>query len=160
MTLLVRGGGCQKGIQAAVVTSIYDFRYRGCVKQSEKIWECLVERISYWRWVIVQETWSTVLLEFASWLWAEMDPANHECLTSQVVQGIWIVDCGCTPGKRYQRIRTCLTGEVESHFSPIRWQAPTMIYPEMVERRPYRISLRVEWAMLRVARGAVCVSKG
>ena len=47
MTLLVRGDGCQKGIQAAVVNSIYDFRYRECVRQSEKIWECLVKRILY-----------------------------------------------------------------------------------------------------------------
>ena len=34
------------------------------------------------------ETWSSVLLEFAFLLWAEMDPANRECLTSQAVRGI------------------------------------------------------------------------
>ena len=45
MTFVVRGDGCQEGIQAAVVASIYDFRYQGCVRQSEKICECLVERI-------------------------------------------------------------------------------------------------------------------
>ena len=34
------------------------------------------------------ETWSSVLSEFAFLLWAEMDPANRECLTSQAVRGI------------------------------------------------------------------------
>ena len=34
------------------------------------------------------ETWSSVLSEFAFLLWAEMDPANSECLTSQPVRGI------------------------------------------------------------------------
>ena len=66
------------------------------------------------------ETWSSVLSEFAFWLWAEMDPANRQCLTSQAVRGIWIGGCGCYPGKRYQKIRTCLTGEVETSSSPIR----------------------------------------
>ena len=69
-----------------------------------------------------------------------MDLANRECLTSQAVWGIWIVGYGCSPGKRYQRIRTCLTGEVESPSSPIRRQAPDVKYPEKVERRPDRIS--------------------
>ena len=45
MTFLVRDNGCQEGIQAADVASIYDFKYRGCVRHSEKIWEYLVERI-------------------------------------------------------------------------------------------------------------------
>ena len=36
------------------------------------------------------------------------------------------------PGKRYQRIRTCLSGEVESSSSPIRLQAPDVKYPEKV----------------------------
>ena len=40
-----------------------------------------------------------------------MDPANREYLMSQAVR----VSC---PGKRYQRIRTCLSGEVESSSSP------------------------------------------
>ena len=47
MTCVVRGDGCQEGIQAADVASIYDFKYRGCVRQYEKIWECLVERVLY-----------------------------------------------------------------------------------------------------------------
>ena len=34
------------------------------------------------------ETWSSVLSEFAFLLWAEMDPANRECLKSQAVLGI------------------------------------------------------------------------
>ena len=45
------------------------------------------------------------------------------------------------PGKRYQRIRTCLSGEVESSSSPIRRQAPDVKYPEKVERRPDRIAV-------------------
>ena len=36
------------------------------------------------------------------------------------------------PGKRYQRIRMCLSGEVESSSSPIRRQAPDVKYPEKV----------------------------
>ena len=36
------------------------------------------------------------------------------------------------PGKRYRRIRTCLSGEVESSSSPIRRQAPDVKYPEKV----------------------------
>ena len=83
----------------------------------------------------VQETWSSVLSEFAFWLWAKMDPANRERLTSQAVRGIWIVGCGCYLGKRHQRIRTCLTGEVESPSSPMRRQAPDVKYPKKVERR-------------------------
>ena len=67
----------------------------------------------------VQETWSSVLSEFAFWFWAEVDSAIRECLTSQAVWGIWIVGCGCSLGKRYQRIRTYLTGEVESPSSHI-----------------------------------------
>ena len=43
------------------------------------------------------------------------------------------------PGKRHQRIWTCLFGEVESPFSLIRLQAPDVKYPEKVERRPDRI---------------------
>ena len=34
-----------------------------------------------------------------------------------------------SPGKRYQRIRTCLTGEVETPSSPIRHQASDVKYP-------------------------------
>ena len=45
MTFLVPGGGCQEGIQVANVASIYDFKYLGCVRRFEKIWEYLVERI-------------------------------------------------------------------------------------------------------------------
>ena len=45
------------------------------------------------------------------------------------------------PGKRYRRIRTCLSGEVESSSSPIRPQAPDTKYPEKVERRLDRIAL-------------------
>ena len=40
-----------------------------------------------------------------------------------------------SPSKRYQRIRICLTGEVETPSSPIRRQAPDVKYPEKVERR-------------------------
>ena len=43
------------------------------------------------------------------------------------------------PGKRHQRIWTCLSGEVESSSSLNRQQAPTAKYPEKVERRPDRI---------------------
>ena len=98
------------------------------------------------------------------------------CLTSQAVRGIWIVGCGCSSGKSYQRIWTCLTGEVESPSSPIRRQAPDVKYPKKVERRsnripdvrypekvergPDRILPRVEWAMSRVTRGTVCMCKG
>ena len=70
---------------------------------------------------------------------AEMNPANRECLTSQTIRGIWIVGCGCSPSKCYQRIRTCLTGEVEFPSSPIRRQAPDVKYPDKMERRPDRI---------------------
>nr|CAN81377.1 hypothetical protein VITISV_021387 [Vitis vinifera] len=42
-------------------------------------------------------------------------------------------------GKRYQWIRTCLTGEVEMPSSPIRRQASDVKYPEKVERWPDRI---------------------
>nr|CAN84069.1 hypothetical protein VITISV_017251 [Vitis vinifera] len=35
-----------------------------------------------------------------------------------------------SPGKRYQRIRICLTGEVETPSSPIRRQAPDVKYPD------------------------------
>ena len=85
------------------------------------------------------ETWSSVLSEFAFWLWAEMDPANREYLTSQAFRGIWIVGYGCYPDKRYRRIRTCLLGEVESSSSPIWQQAPIVKYPEKVELWPDRI---------------------
>ena len=34
-----------------------------------------------------------------------------------------------SPGKRYQRIRTSLTGEVETPSSPIRRQVPDVKYP-------------------------------
>nr|CAN66139.1 hypothetical protein VITISV_036373 [Vitis vinifera] len=44
-----------------------------------------------------------------------------------------------SPGKRYQRIRTCLTGEVETSSFPIRHQVPDVKYPEKVECRPDRI---------------------
>nr|CAN75577.1 hypothetical protein VITISV_022178 [Vitis vinifera] len=44
-----------------------------------------------------------------------------------------------THRKRYQRIRTCMTGEIETPFSPIRRQAPDVKYPEKVERQPDRI---------------------
>nr|CAN69778.1 hypothetical protein VITISV_028897 [Vitis vinifera] len=42
---------------------------------------------------------------------------------------------GSSELKRYQRIQTCLTGEVETPFSPIRHQAPDVKYPEKVESR-------------------------
>ena len=55
----------------------------------------------------------------------------------------WIVDFLSfeknSPGKRYQRIRTCLTREVEMSSSPIRRQASDVKYSEKVERRPERI---------------------
>ena len=44
-----------------------------------------------------------------------------------------------SPGKRYQRIRICLTEEVETPSFPIRRQAPDVKYPENVERHPARI---------------------
>ena len=42
-------------------------------------------------------------------------------------------------GKRYQRIRICLTGEVEMPSSPIQRQAPDVKYPKKVEHHPDRI---------------------
>ncbi|RVW40903.1 hypothetical protein CK203_076964 [Vitis vinifera] len=42
-------------------------------------------------------------------------------------------------GKRYQRIRICLTREVETPSFPIRRQAPDVKYPEKVKRRLDRI---------------------
>ena len=74
-----------------------------------------------------------------------------------------------SPGKRYQRIRICLTRKVETPSFPIRRQAPDVKYPKKVERWADRIldvrypekvecwqdrilSL-VEWAMPRVAKG-------
>ena len=42
-------------------------------------------------------------------------------------------------GKRYQMIRICLTGEVETPSFPIRRQAPNVKYPEKVERQPDKI---------------------
>ena len=44
-----------------------------------------------------------------------------------------------SPGKLYQRIRICLTGEVETPSFPIRRQAPNVKYPEKVERQPDKI---------------------
>ena len=40
-----------------------------------------------------------------------------------------------SPGKHYQRIWICLTGEVETPSFPIRRQAPDAKYPEKVEHR-------------------------
>ena len=40
-----------------------------------------------------------------------------------------------SPGKRYQRIQTCLTREVEMPSSPIRRQTLDVRYPEKVEHR-------------------------
>ena len=40
-----------------------------------------------------------------------------------------------SPGKRYQQIRICLIGEVETPSSPIWHQAPDVKYPDKVERR-------------------------
>ena len=44
-----------------------------------------------------------------------------------------------SPGKRYQRIQTCLTGEVETSSSPIRRQASDVKYSEKVECQPDEI---------------------
>ena len=99
------------------------------------------------------ETWSSVLSEFAFWLWAEINPANRECLMSQAVRGIWIVGCGCSPGKHYQRIRTCLTGEVETPFSSIRCQALDVKYQEKVECRWTEfqmLNIRRRWKVGRI----------
>ena len=41
-----------------------------------------------------------------------------------------------SPGKRYHKIQTCLTGEVETPSSPIWRQVPDVRYPEKVECRP------------------------
>ncbi|KAL6310742.1 hypothetical protein AAG906_028224 [Vitis piasezkii] len=49
--------------------------------------------------------------------------------------------CKKLSGKCYRRIRTCLTGEVETPSSPIWRQAPDVKYPEKVERRPDRIRM-------------------
>ena len=86
----------------------------------------------YFAWInitdsIIPELWKKtsmpIKIKRSKRLRVEMDPANRECLTSQAIRGIWIVGCRCSPGKRYQRIQTCLTGEVESPSSPIRRQA-------------------------------------
>ena len=45
-----------------------------------------------------------------------------------------------SPGKRYQRIRICLTEEVETSSFPIRICLPDVKYPEKVECHPDRIS--------------------
>ena len=45
-----------------------------------------------------------------------------------------------SPGKCYQQIRICLTGEVETPTFPIRRQEPDVKYPEKVERPPNRIT--------------------
>ena len=45
-----------------------------------------------------------------------------------------------SPGKRYWRIRICLTEEVETPSFPIRIYLPDVKYPEKVERHPDRIS--------------------
>ena len=60
------------------------------------------------------------------------------------------------PGKRYQRIRTCLTGEVETSSSPIRHQVPDVKYPIRGSGHvwPDRIP-GVRYP--RVARGTICV---
>ena len=47
-------------------------------------------------------------------------------------------------GKRYQRIRICLIGEVEMPSFPIRRQAPDVKYLKKVECWPDRIPTRVE----------------
>ena len=44
-----------------------------------------------------------------------------------------------SPGKCYQRIRICLTGEIETPSFPILRQARDVKYLEKVERRPDRI---------------------
>ena len=44
-----------------------------------------------------------------------------------------------SPGKHYQRIRLCLTEEVETPFFPIRRQALDVKYPKKVERQPDKI---------------------
>ena len=44
-----------------------------------------------------------------------------------------------SPGKRYQRIRICLTEEVETSSFPIRRQALDVKYPDKVESRLDRI---------------------
>ena len=87
------------------------------------------------------ETWSSVLSEFAFWLWAEIDPANRECLTSQAIREIWIGGCGCSPGKRYHKIRTCLTGEVETSSSLIWMWDIRLEDPDMSDRRSWNVLL-------------------
>ena len=41
-----------------------------------------------------------------------------------------------SPGKRYRRIRICLTEEVETPSFPIRICLPDVKYPEKMERHP------------------------
>ena len=45
-----------------------------------------------------------------------------------------------SPGKRYQRIRICLTEKIETPSFPIRICLPDVKYPEKVECHPDRIS--------------------
>ena len=62
-----------------------------------------------------------------------MDPANREYLTSQTIRG------SC-PGKRYQRIRTCLSEEAESSATDILQVSVTggsgHVCPGKLNRRP------------------------
>ncbi|RVW37250.1 G-type lectin S-receptor-like serine/threonine-protein kinase [Vitis vinifera] len=61
-------------------------------------------------------------------------------LTSLKASLEFIHDHKSYPDKRCRRIRTCLSGEVESSSSPIRRKVPDVKYPEKVERRPDRIA--------------------
>nr|CAN75329.1 hypothetical protein VITISV_030845 [Vitis vinifera] len=50
-----------------------------------------------------------------------------------------------SPGKRYQRIRICLTGEVETPSSPIRRQEPDVKYPDgMAAEKKYSDGMSAE----------------
>ena len=75
-------------------------------------------------------------------MWAEMDPANREYLTSQAIR----VECESLATDAIQisiieGSRHVCPGEVESSSSPIRRQAPNVRYPEKVERRPDRMAV-------------------
>ena len=134
-----------------------------------------------------QATWEDLGMSCQMYLALKMSDSSGDLVVS-IVAAFFIVggngsgesrasDEPSCPGKRHQRIRTCLSGEVESFSSLTRWQAPAAKYPKNVERRPDRIpDVRYPGGMsteknsgcemsgwnerCHVSQEAVCVSKG
>ena len=67
----------------------------------------------------------------AWWLWNGSGESLNE---SQAIRRFWIGGCGCSPGERYQRIRLCLSGKVE-----------TPPLPSCIMCWMWNIRIRVEW---------------